>query len=108
MATFVIQKSARGQFYYVFRGSNNEPVMTGEEHTTKQACHGSIDAVKRNAPLDDRYTRWQTGVSFYFNLKASNGEKLGTIEAYTTAQARENGISVVKREAPGAAVQDRT
>ena len=108
MATFIIQKSARGQYYYVFRGGNNEPVMTGEEHTTKQACQGSIAAVKMNAPYDDRYTRWQTGASYYFNLKAANGEKLGTSEAYTSSAARENGISVVKREAPGAAVEDRS
>ncbi|MBL0036306.1 MAG: YegP family protein [Flavobacteriales bacterium] len=107
MATFVIQKSTRGQFYYVFRGSNYEPVMTGEEHTTKQACQGSIDAVKRNAPLDDRYTRWQTGVAFYFNLQGGNGEKLGASEGYNSAQGRENGINVVKSEAPTATVLDR-
>lgn len=107
MATFIIQRSARGQCYFTFRGGNNEIVMTGEEHTTKDACKGSINAVKTNAPYDERYTRWQTGASYYFNLKAANGEKLGSSEAYTTAQARENGINVVKREAPGAPVEDR-
>ena len=108
MATFIIQKSSRGQFYYLFRATNNEPVMTGEEHTTKDACKGSIASVKVNAPHDERYTRWQTGASYYFNLKAANGEKLGTSEAYTTAAARDNGISVVKREAPTASVEDRS
>lgn len=99
---------ARGQFYYVFRGSNNEPVMSGEEHTTKDACLGSIASVKQNATNDDRYMRWQTGISYYFNLKAANGEKIGTSEAYTTSTARENGISVVKRDAPGAPIEDRS
>ncbi|HMQ74465.1 MAG TPA: YegP family protein [Flavobacteriales bacterium] len=108
MAEFIIQKSASGQFYYTFRGNNHEVVMVGEEHTTKQACQGSIASVRLNAPNDDRYTRWQTGASYYFNLKAANGEKLGASEAYTTAQSRETGISVVKREAQGAPVIDRS
>lgn len=107
MASFIIQKSARGQYYYTFRGGNHETVLVGEEHTTKQACQGSIESVKRNAPYDERYTRWQTGASYYFNLKAVNGETLGTSEAYTSAAGRENGINVVKREAPTAPVIDR-
>ena len=53
MAEFIIQKSTRGQFYYTFRGSNHEVVMTGEEHTTKAACQGSIASVKVNAPHDE-------------------------------------------------------
>lgn len=108
MATFIIQKSGLGQYYYTFRGSNHEVVMTGEEHTTKDACKGSIASVKVNAPHDERYTRWQTGSSYYFNLKAANGETLGTSEAYTTEAGRENGIRVVKTEAPGAPVEDRS
>jgi uncharacterized protein len=82
--------------------------MVGEEHTTKQACQGSIASVKLNAPNEDRYTRWQTGASYYFNLKAVNGEKLGTSEAYTSSAAREMGISFVKRDAPGAPTEDRS
>lgn len=108
MADFIIKRSARDQFYYVFRGSNYEPVMHGEEHTTKSACLGSIASVKENASNDARYTRWQTGDAYYFNLKAGNGEKFGTSEAYTSAGARENGISVVKRDALGAPVDDRS
>ena len=108
MAEFIIQKSVRGQFYYTFRGSNHETVMVGEEHTTKQACQGSIASVKVNAPHDERYTRWQTGTAYYFNLKAANGETLGTSEAYTTEAGRENGIRVVKTEAPGAPIEDRS
>ena len=108
MATFTIQKSSRGQFYYIFRGGNGEPVMTGEEHPSKQRCESSIDAVKRNAPLDHQYSRWETAGQYHFNLKGGNGERLGTSEAYTTSAARENGIGVVKREAPAASVDDRS
>ncbi|HOY28830.1 MAG TPA: YegP family protein [Flavobacteriales bacterium] len=108
MGTFIIQRSARGQFYYTLRANNNEVVLHGEEHPSKQACQGSIDAVKRNAPLDERYSRWETSGKYHFNLKAANGEKLGTSEPYNTPAARENGIAVVKREAPGAGVDDRS
>ncbi len=108
MATFIIQKSIRGQYYYTFRGSNHEVVMVGEEHTTKDACRGSIDAVKRNAPYDAQYRRWETTGQYFFNLKGGNNETLGTSEGYTSTSARENGINVVKREAPGAPVEDRT
>jgi uncharacterized protein YegP (UPF0339 family) len=108
MATFTIQKSTRGQFYYVFRGGNGEPVLTGEEHPTKQRCESNIDAVKHNAPYDAQYTRWETSGQYHFNLKGGNGERLGTSEAYTTAVARENGISIVKQEAPAASVIDRS
>ena len=108
MAEFIIQKSTRGQFYYTFRGGNHEIVMTGEEHPSKQACQGSIDAVKRNAPYDGQYTRWETSGQYHFNLKGGNWEKLGTSEAYTTLAARENGISVMKRDAPAAPIMDRS
>jgi len=108
MAEFIIQKSRDGQFYYTFRGGNHEVILTGEMHTTKDACKGSIASVKVNAPNDDRYTRWKTSDSYYFNLKAANHEKLGSSEAYTSEAGRENGIRVVKTEAPGAPVEDRS
>jgi len=108
MAEFIIQQSVRGQYYYTFRGGNHEIVLTGEEHTTKQSCQGSIASVQVNAARGERYTRWKTGDQYYFNLKAANGEKLGTGEAYTTEAARENGISVVNRDAPTAPVEDRS
>ncbi|HRF80001.1 MAG TPA: YegP family protein [Flavobacteriales bacterium] len=103
-----MQKSSRGQFYYTLLANNHEVVLHGEEHPSKQACQGSIDAVKRNAALDERYTRWETSGKYHFNLKAGNGEILGTGEAYNSIAARENGIEVVKREAPGAGVEDRS
>jgi len=108
MADFLIERSASNRFYYVFRASNYEPVIHGEEHTTKAACQGSIDAIKRNAAYESQYTRWQTGVHFYFNLKAANGEKIGSNEACNSAQGRENGTNVVKRDASTALMEDRS
>lgn len=109
MGKFFINKRSNGEYQFVLKADNHEPILTGEGYQTKAGCKNGIESVKMNAPFDQRYDRRvATNGQYYFNLKASNGEIIGTSEMYTTSSAREVGIESVKRNAPNAPVIDLT
>ena len=101
------QSSKNDQWYFNFKGNNNEKVMSSSEgYTSEQACLNGIDAVKQNAPFDSRYDRKQAvNNEYYFLLNAANGRTLTKSETYTSVQSREHAIELVKRDAPQAPVR---
>jgi uncharacterized protein len=108
-ATFVLQRSTDQQYYFNLRAENNETLVTSERYTSKSAAQTGIDAVRRNAPDDSRYTRRQSARGQpYFVLTAANGEPLGHSEEYSSLAAMEQGIAAIKRVASSASVVDRT
>src|SRR6266508_4873988 len=108
-ATFVLQRSTDQQYYFNLRAENNETILTSERYTSKSAAQTGIDAVRRNAADDNRYSRKHSARGQpYFVLTAANGEPLGTSEEYSSAAAMENGVAAVKRVAPSASIADRT
>lgn len=108
MATFFIDKDARGEYRYTLKDGNSEVILRASEgHSTKQACQGSIASVKVNAPIDSRYNRLDNPPNYSFTLKGGNGERIGVSESYTRAFDRDRALENVKRDAPGASVVDR-
>ena len=57
--TFVLQKSAKGQFYFVLKASNGQVIAQSEMYNSKSAATDGIASVKANAP--DAETDDQTG-----------------------------------------------
>ena len=109
MAKFQIYKGEDGQFYFRLIAANGEIILGSEGYVTKAGCWNGIEAVKENAPYDDRYQRKKSAVGqFYFVLTALNYEVIGISEMYTSKQARDNGIEAVKEDAPGAGVEDQS
>ncbi|MET3115453.1 uncharacterized protein YegP (UPF0339 family) [Pedobacter sp. CG_S7] len=107
MGKFTIFKSpANGQFYFRLRAANNEIILSSEGYIYKSSCKDGIESVKKNAPLDSRYTKADKPANFTFNLTGANGEIIGKSESYVTSSGRDNGIAAVKREAPGAWTED--
>jgi uncharacterized protein YegP (UPF0339 family) len=57
--SFVLQKSANEQFYFVLKAANGQVIATSQMYTTKGAAQDGIASVKANAP--DADTDDQTG-----------------------------------------------
>ena len=49
-ARFVIKKSTNGQFTFVLKAANGEPIGRGELYTTTKAREDGIAVVTREAP----------------------------------------------------------
>lgn len=109
MGKFVITKRTNGEFQFNLKAGNGQTILTSEGYTTKAACSGGIESVKKNASDDGRYDRLESKSGKpYFNLKANNGQIIGASEMYESVSARENGIESVKKNAADAAVDDQT
>ncbi|HEY0158522.1 MAG TPA: YegP family protein [Thermoanaerobaculia bacterium] len=108
-SAYVLTKNTAGRFRFILRADNNETILTSELYETKTGALNGIEAVRKNAPLDERYGRkTASNGKPYFVLTAANGETIGTSELYSTDAARENGISAVKKVAPDAPLIDNT
>lgn len=107
MSKFVITRSANGEFRFKLKADNGQTILTSEGYVTKAGCSSGIDAVKKNAVVDDRYEKKTAkDNSHFFNLKAANGQVVGTSEMYETATGRDNGIESVKKNAPIATIEE--
>jgi uncharacterized protein YegP (UPF0339 family) len=55
--SFVVQKSSNGQYYFVLKAGNGEPIAQSEMYSSKSAAMNGIESVKANAPsapVDDQ------------------------------------------------------
>jgi hypothetical protein len=106
---FELKAATDGQFRFNLKGSNGQVILTSELYTEKRGALNGVEAVKRNAPIDERYER-KTAKNGepYFVLNASNGQVVGLSETYSSTAAMEGGIESVKKNAPDAAVDDQT
>ena len=109
MSKFEIFNGKNTEFYFRLKAGNGEIILASEGYTTKASCKNGIDSVRKNAPIDGHYTRFNNRLNQpTFNLKAANHEIIGVGEAYSGVQARETGIESVKRNAPVADITDLT
>ncbi len=104
---FTLYTGSDDQFYFRLSARNGEIILSSEGYTSKSGCMNGIEAVKENAPDDERYERLTaSNGQVYFNLLAKNGEVIGKSETYTSESGRVNGIEAVKNTAPDAPVDD--
>ena len=109
MGKFIITKRKNGEFQFVLKAGNGEPILASEGYQNKSGCENGIRSVQVNAPNDERYERkTASDGQLYFNLKAGNGEIIGTSERYKSESGRANGIASVKTNAPVATVDDQS
>jgi len=70
MATFYIDKDARGEYRYVLKDGNNEVILRDSEgHSYKSACQKSIASVQANAGNEARYNKLDNPPHYSFTLK---------------------------------------
>ena len=80
---FELAKRNDGQFQFVLKANNGEPVLTSEQYKAKGSAEAGISSVQVNCRIDARceYKTSKNGKP-YFKLKASNGQLIGTGEMY--------------------------
>lgn len=109
MGTFVITKSANGEFRFKLKAGNGEAILSSEGYSSKANCLNGVESVRTNAVIDDRYElKTSANDKYYFNLEASNGQVIGTSEMYESSSGRSGGIESVKKNAPDASVDDQS
>ena len=110
MSKFQIFKSGiNSQFYFRFKASNGEQILSSEGYVSKQSCQNGIDSVKTNAPFDSTYHRIDNPNDYRYNMVATNHEVISrSSEGYTTKHNREHAIELVKRDVPNARIEDLT
>jgi uncharacterized protein YegP (UPF0339 family) len=108
-AKFELKDAKGGQFAFVLKAANGEPILASETYKSKSGAENGIESVKKNSQID---TAFKPAISkdkkHYFVLKAGNGEIIGNSEMYSSESAMKNGIEAVKKAAPGAKVEDLT
>lgn len=106
---FELSKSSDGQFRFVLKAGNGEPILTSELYTTKSAAENGIASVRTNSPLDERYEKkTASNGKYHFNLKAANHQVIGTSQLYASEASRETGIASVKNNGTSQTVKDLT
>jgi uncharacterized protein len=109
MSKFEIFTGVNIQYYFRFKASNGEQLLSSEGYTTKDNCKNGIAAVKRRSPYDSAYIRLDQVFNYRYNMTAENAEIIArSSEGYTTKQNREIAIEIVKRDAKDAPVYDLT
>jgi len=107
MGKFVVSTRKNGEFQFVLKAGNGEPILSSEGYTAKVSCMNGIESVRTNSRDDSKFDKkTATNGKHYFNLKATNGQIIGTSEMYESTSGRDNGIASVKSNAPGATVED--
>lgn len=108
-AKFEIKDSKGGQFVFVLKAANGEPILSSETYKTKSGAQNGIESVKKNAQLESAFKAdISKDKKHFFVLKAGNGEVIGNSEMYSSESAMKDGIKAVMKAAPDAKVEDLT
>ncbi len=109
MSSFVLTKSADGQFRFQLIAGENITILSSEPFDAKASAQKGIDFVKNNV-LNETFFERRTAPDLhpYFVLTAEDGHVLANSPMYTREPAREGGIKTVKSVASSAEVVDKT
>lgn len=106
-AWFELSNSSDGQFRFVLKAGNGEPILSSEAYKSKASAEGGIASVQTNSPLEERYER-KTAKNGqpHFNLKAANHQVIGSSEMYATEASRDIGIASVQKNGSTQTIKD--
>ena len=121
MSKFVVREVSSG-IKFDLKATNGQVILSSEIYSTKAACLGGIESVKKNAAAANVENQTEEGYEtlthpkfemyedkggeFRFRLKARNGEIIGVSEGYTAKAGCLNGIDSVKKNAAEAEIEE--
>ncbi len=121
MGKYIVKKTATG-IKFDLKATNGEVIATSEVYTTKSACMGGIESVRKNAPIAEVEDQTVEGYAtlkhpkfeiyqdkageLRFRLKARNGEIIATSEGYKSMKSCVNGVESVKKNAPDSPIEE--
>lgn len=99
-------KKIANQFIFNLKVGNTI-ILTSESFKLKAKALNTIDSVKKNSVIKDRFERKETSNGqFFFVLKAGNGEIIAKSETYSSSKAMENAIYSVMEHTGMAEILD--
>ena len=108
-AWFELKSSSDGQFRFVLKAGNGEPILTSELYKSKASAENGIASVQANSPIEARYERKNASNGQpHFSLKAANHQVIGSSEMYASASGRDGGIASVQKNGATQTVKDLT
>ena len=121
MGKYIVKKTASG-IKFDLKATNGEVIATSEVYTTKSACMGGIESVRKNAPIAEVEDQTVEGYAtlkhpkfeiyqdkageLRFRLKARNGENMATSEGDKAMKSCVNGVESVKKNAPDSPIEE--
>lgn len=121
MGKFAV-KTVKSGIKFDLKAGNGEVIATSEVYTSRSACLGGVESVRKNAPIakleDQTVEGFETVTNpkfevytdkageFRFRLKARNGEIIAVSEGYKAKPSCLGGIESVRKNAPDAEVVD--
>lgn len=100
---FELFEGTDGQHYFHLKAANGEVILASEGYKRRRSAEKGITAVRRNAPLPERYRRETAGNGrHYFTLLARNHRVIGVSELYSSKGKRDAGVTAVMQVAPDA------
>ena len=108
-ACFELKRSNDGQFGFVLKAGNGEPILSSEMYTSKASAENGSASVQTNSPIEMRYERkTASNGQLFFNLKGANLEVLGSSQMYASTSGRDDGIASVQKNGATQTVIDLT
>ncbi|HQW53055.1 MAG TPA: YegP family protein [Acinetobacter sp.] len=105
---FEISQAKDGQYRFVLKAGNGEPILNSELYKTKASALNGVASVQKNSAEDARYERLTAkNDKPYFNLKAANHQIIGTSQFYASEQSRDKGIESVKNNGVSETIKDQ-
>lgn len=96
-ASYELNKSTDGQFYFVLKDGNAENILTSERYQAVASARNGIESVQTNCIADGRYDRKQSeNGKYFFNLTAANHQVIGTSRMYASVELRDGAIASAK------------
>jgi len=108
-ASFVLRKTANGEYLFNLTAANGKIILTSERYRDKSGAQAGMASVRVNCAADAHYERRTSKAGQpYFVLLAANKEIIGRSEMYSARSGMERGIASVKRNGRKAVVRDQT
>jgi len=107
--SYVLNKTASGQYLFILKADNGETILTSEQYTQRHSAFAGIDSVRLNSPHQHLYERRRAVYeSYYFVLKSENGQIIGRSEMYSSSAGVKTGIRSCKNNGPNGDLIDQT
>ena len=107
-----------GKFYFAYNGSDGKTILRSQGYLSAAARDNGIESVKKNGPIEKRWTSGQDNGAWYYALKAGNHQEIARSCDYASEPDMKAGYAAawnafeekpepVKASAPAtAAIQD--
>ena len=106
---FEVSQANDGQYRFVLKAGNGEPILNSELYKTKASAENGIASVQKNG-VDAKNFEYRVAKNDkpYFVLKAANHQEIGRSQYYSSQAAAEKGVESVMNNASSAVIKEVT